>query len=130
MLTGPGRRLHLTRAEQELLERIGIEPGRPGVPEAVADMARPGVPEAVADMAAAIGRHHSTNGAQMTGQDFVVDESRQWYFLETNIGFGTAVFNATDGEGFASNGRGLAHAGRVLADAVELCFGRTGKGDR
>jgi glutathione synthase/RimK-type ligase-like ATP-grasp enzyme len=116
-LTGPGRNLHLTRAELALLERIGIDPGRRGVPTAVAEMA------------AAIGRHHSRNGAQMTGQDFVVDEQCSWYFLEANMGFGTAVFNSTDGEGYPSNGRGFAHAGRVLADAVEAQFTREGRSD-
>lgn len=114
-LTGPGRGLHLTRTEQALLERIGIDPSARGVPAAVVEMA------------GAIGRHHARNGAQMTGQDFVVDEDGRWYFLEANMGFGTAVFNATDGAGYPSNGRGLAHAGRVLADAIEAQFTRAGR---
>jgi len=116
-LTGAGRGLHLTRAEQTLLERIGIDPRQRGVPASVAEMA------------GAIGRHHARNGAQMTGQDFVVDEQGRWYFLEANMGFGTAVFNSTDGEGYPSNGRGLAHAGRVLADAIEAQFTRAGRSE-
>ncbi len=111
-LSGPGQRLELTRTEAALLERIGIDPRRREIPAEIADMA------------GRIGRHHARHGAQMIGQDFVVDASRRWHFLEVNMGFGTAVFNATDGEGFPSSGRGLAVAGRVLADAIERGFGR------
>jgi glutathione synthase/RimK-type ligase-like ATP-grasp enzyme len=114
-LTGPGRGLHLTHLEQALLERVGIDPRRREVPEEVSTMA--GI----------LGRHHATRGAQMLGQDFVVDAEHRWYFLEVNLGFGTAIFNATDGEGFPSSGRGLVHAGRVLADAVEQRFARGGE---
>ena len=63
----------------------------------------------------------------MIGQDFVVDAEQHWYFIEVNMGFGTAIFNATDGEGFPSQGRGLIHAGRVLADAMEARFARSGE---
>jgi glutathione synthase/RimK-type ligase-like ATP-grasp enzyme len=117
-LTGPGRQLHLTVAEQALLERVGIDPHRRELPAGVAQMA------------GTIGRHHARRGVQMIGQDFVVDGAQLWYFLELNLGFGTAVFNATDGEGFPSSGRGLAHAGRVLADAIEERFARGGASER
>jgi hypothetical protein len=79
-------------------------------------------------MASIIGLHHAKNGAQMLGQDFIVDADQRWYFLEVNMGFGTAIFNATDGEGFPHNGRGLRHAGRVLADAIETRFARSMEG--
>jgi glutathione synthase/RimK-type ligase-like ATP-grasp enzyme len=113
-LTGPGRRLYLSRHERMLLESVGIDAGKREVPAEVVEMA------------GKIGRYHSNNGAQMIGQDFLVDHEGKWYFLEVNMAFGTAVFNATDGEGFPSNGRGLVHAGRVLADAIEMQFNRGG----
>jgi glutathione synthase/RimK-type ligase-like ATP-grasp enzyme len=111
-LTGPGRGLPLTRYERTLLERIGIDPKDPGVPGEVTEMA------------STIGRYYAKNGVQMIGQDFVVDDMLHWYFIEVNMGFGTAIFNATDGEGFPHDGRGFIHAGRVLADAIEARFTR------
>jgi hypothetical protein len=114
-LTGPGQRVRLTRRESALLERIGIDPNRREVPASVREMA------------AAVGRHHAAHGAQMIGQDFVVDHLGRWYFLEVNMGFGTAVFNVTDGEGYPHNGRGLVFAGRVLAAALAAQFGAGGR---
>jgi glutathione synthase/RimK-type ligase-like ATP-grasp enzyme len=102
-LTGPGRKVRPTREEAALLDLIGIDP-----------ILRE-VPDEVVRMATLIGRYHARNGAQTIGQDFVVDEKGRWYFLEVNMGFGTAVFNVTDGEGYPHNGRGMVHAGRVLA---------------
>jgi glutathione synthase/RimK-type ligase-like ATP-grasp enzyme len=113
-LSGPGKRLGLLRKEKMLLEAVRIDPDRRDVPTEVIEMA------------GRIGYHYSQRGAQMMAQDFAVDSEGKWYFLEVNLGFGTAVFNATDGEGFASFGRGLVHAGRVLADAIEARFSRRG----
>jgi glutathione synthase/RimK-type ligase-like ATP-grasp enzyme len=111
-LTGPGQGMLLTREESELLERVGIDPHRRQLPPAVSEMAT------------RIGRHHARHGAQMIGQDFIVDPAGRWYFLEVNMGFGTAVFNVTDGEGYANNGRGMRHAGRILATELVRHFSR------
>ena len=111
-LTGSGRHSALTATEARLLEFIGIDPiGRE-------------VPAQVTAMAAAIGRQHAAHGVQMLGQDFVVDGAQQWYFLEVNMGFGTAIFNVTDGDGYPASGPGLRHAARILAQAVVHRFGR------
>jgi glutathione synthase/RimK-type ligase-like ATP-grasp enzyme len=111
-LTGPGRNVRLSFEEAALLERVGMDPRHRALPDEVVEMA------------AVIGRHHAANGAQMVGQDFVVDHEGRWYFVEVNMGFGTAVFNVTDGEGYPSSGRGMSHAGRVLATEIVRRFAR------
>ena len=110
-LTGVGRRASLTSYESALLARIGID-----------DIDRC-VPAQVVAMAAAVGRHHATYGVQMLGQDFVVDANQQWYFLEVNMGFGTAVFNVTDGDGFPASGAGLRQAARLIGAVITERFG-------
>ncbi|HJU25209.1 MAG TPA: ATP-grasp domain-containing protein, partial [Rhodanobacteraceae bacterium] len=111
-LTGPGQKVRPNREEAQLLERLGIDPMRRTVPEQVLEMA------------ARIARFHARHGAQMIGQDFVIDSEGRWYFLEVNMAFGTAVFNVTDGEGYPSSGRGMLHAGRLLAGELVRRFAR------
>jgi len=111
-LTGPGQQVRPNREEAQLLEALRIEPGRRDVPDQVRDMA------------GKIGRFHARHGAQMIGQDFVMDAEGRWYFLEVNMAFGTAVFNVTNGEGYPSSGRGMVHAGRLLAGELVRRFAR------
>jgi glutathione synthase/RimK-type ligase-like ATP-grasp enzyme len=105
-LTGPGRAVEPAPEEVVLLERLGINPG---------DRCTP--PEVEA-MAVRVGGHYAERGARMLGHDFVVDRRGRWYFLETNLAFGVALFNVTDGEGHPSTRRGYRHAGRVLVSAL------------
>jgi glutathione synthase/RimK-type ligase-like ATP-grasp enzyme len=111
-LTGPGQKVRPNREEAQVLEALRIDPGRRDVPDQVREMA------------GRIGRFHARHGAQMIGQDFVMDAQGRWYFLEVNMAFGTAVFNVTNGEGYPSSGRGMVHAGRLLAGELVRRFAR------
>ena len=109
-LTGPGRLARPTPEEINLLERVHIDP---------VDRS---VPKEVEKMSTRVGQYYAERGVQMLGQDYIVDNKYQWYFLEVNTAFGVSIFNVTDGEGYPNNRKGFFYAGKVLEVAIAEIF--------
>lgn len=109
--TGPNRSRGLSHEQEGLVRRLGLDP------------ANRSIPEEVLQMTAKVGKYLSARGAQILGQDYIVDRNGHWYFCEANAYPGYLVLDITDGEGKKQILSGYRLATRMLSDAIVEAFG-------
>ena len=108
--TGPNRSRGLSQEQEGLVRRLGLDP------------ANRSIPDEVLGMTSKVGKYLSARGAQILGQDYIVDRDGRWYFCEANAYPGYLVLDITDGEGKKQVLQAYRLATRMLSEAIVEAF--------